>query len=168
MKKRFYVYQSWEEQMELLSTEEKATMLMNLFKYQRGEEPTLDTTGLKLVWAGIKFLLEKDDTEYQNAVQRGKNAVLKRQTTEPHNNVAEPHNNVAEPQILSAVPQIELRHRIDNVNDNVNDNDNVNGNGDGGDWMMMFRQGETPKSLRPKYPYHLNEITSSWMEYIEK
>ena len=43
--------------MELLSTEEKATMLMNLFKYNEGAEPILNTSGLKLVWAGMRFLL---------------------------------------------------------------------------------------------------------------
>ena len=156
MKKRFYVYQSWEEQMELLSTEEKATMLMNLFKHQRGEEPILDTTGLKLVWAGMKFLLEKDDAEYQKSVQRGKNAALKRQATAPQTN--------------TAAPQKELRHRIDNVNvnDNVNGNGNDDVNGDvGDDWVTMFRQGETPKSLFTKYPNHRTQITSSWMEYIK-
>ena len=118
MKKRFYIYASWEEQFELLSTEEQSTMLMNLFKYQRGEEPILNTAGLKLVWAGMKFLLEKDGTEYENAVQRGKHAALKRQMAAPQSKIAEPKTN--------------SRHRIDNVNvnDNVNDNGNGDGNGD--------------------------------------
>jgi hypothetical protein len=154
MKKRFYVYQSWEEQMELLSTEEKATMLMNLFKYQRGEEPILDTTGLKLVWAGMKFLLEKDDAEYQNAVQRGKNAVLKRQSAVPQTNIVE--------------PQTTLRHRIDNVNDNANVNGNVNVNVNVNKEMIMemFDNGETFRTLYPKYPNHTSLLTSSWSEYI--
>jgi hypothetical protein len=90
IKKRFYVYGSWEEQFEILTTEEKATMLMNLFKYSRGFEPTLDTTGLKLVWAGMKFLLEQDDTKYQAAVQRAKNTKPQKQLMEPQKQLMAP------------------------------------------------------------------------------
>lgn len=109
-KKRFYVYGSWEEQFEILTTEEKATMLMNLFKYQRGIEPTLDTTGLKLVWAGMKFLLEQDDTKYQAAVSRAQKSAQAKKLPEPVNTKPEPVNN--------------SRFHIDNVNVNVNDNVN--------------------------------------------
>jgi len=116
IKKRFYVYGSWEEQFEILTTEEKATMLMNLFKYQRGIEPILDTTGLKLVWAGIKFLLEQDDTKYQAAVSRAQKSAQAKKLPEPVNMKPKPVNKI--------------RLRIDNVNDNVNDNEkgNVNTN----------------------------------------
>lgn len=113
-KKRFYVYGSWEEQFEILTTEEKATMLMNLFKYQRGIEPILDTTGLKLVWAGMKFLLEQDEAKYQAAVQRAKNT--------------KPQKQIMEPQIKVMEPQNQLLNHIDNVNVNVNVNDKDNGN----------------------------------------
>jgi len=120
IKKRFYVYGSWEEQFEILTTEEKATMLMNLFKYSRGIEPTLDTTGLKLVWAGMKFLLEQDDTKYQAAVQRAKNT--------------KPQKTSMEPQKQLMAPQINLLNHTDNdnvnVNDNVNDNENEKVNDD--------------------------------------
>ena len=115
-KKRFYIYNSWKEAMELLSTEEKATMLMNLFKYNEGAEPILNTSGLKLVWAGMRFLLEKDSAKYEAAVQRGKNAASKRQLTAP--------------QSKAAAPQIDLLHDIDNDNVNDNDNDKVNENED--------------------------------------
>tara|TARA_R110000796_G_scaffold221501_1_gene337644 strand:+ start:266 stop:745 length:480 start_codon:yes stop_codon:yes gene_type:complete len=113
-KKRFYIYNSWKEAMELLSTEEKAIMLMNLFKYNEGAEPILNTSGLKLVWAGMRFLLEKDSAKYKAAVQRGKNAASKRQLTAP--------------QSKSLAPQIDLLHDIDNDNVNDNDNDKVNEN----------------------------------------
>ena len=123
-KKRFYIYNSWKDAIELLSTEEQGTMLMNLFKHSEGMEPTLDTSGLKLVWAGMKFLLEQDNAKYQEAVQRGKNAASKRQLTAPQSKLTAPHDIVT-------APQIDLLHRIDNdnVNDNVNANDNRNGNG---------------------------------------
>tara|TARA_R110000824_G_scaffold373920_1_gene564367 strand:+ start:22 stop:480 length:459 start_codon:yes stop_codon:yes gene_type:complete len=136
-KKRFYVYNSWEKAISMLSTEEKAEMLMNLFKYGKGEEPTLNTSGLKLVWAGMEFLLDKDSTKYQEAVTRGKNAALKRQS--------------AVPQKITTAPTINLRHGIDNdnVNDNVNvndnGNDNGNGDGDGGGTMEMSSTWEQDK-----------------------
>jgi hypothetical protein len=114
IKKRFYVYGSWEEQFEILTTEEKATMLMNLFKYSRGIEPTLDTTGLKLVWAGMKFLLEQDDTKYQEAVSRAQKSAQAKKLPEPANTKPEPVNI--------------LWPRIDNDNVNVNVNENENGN----------------------------------------
>lgn len=126
MKKRFYVYSSWREQMELLSTEEKATMLMNLFRYQNDEEVVLNTSGLKLVWAGIKFLLEKDDTEYQKSVQRAQNAAQAKKLPEPV--ITKP-----EPVILKPEPEIDYRNRRDNDNVNVNDNDNDNGEENGDD-----------------------------------
>ena len=116
-KKRFYIYSSWEEQFSILTPEEQATMLMNLFKYQRGEEPILDTTGLKLVWAGMKFLLEQDDIKYQAAVQRAKN-------TKPQKQLMAPQKSLMEPQIQSMEPQNKLRNHTDNVNVNVNDNAN--------------------------------------------
>tara|TARA_R110000787_G_scaffold143457_1_gene257075 strand:- start:119 stop:544 length:426 start_codon:yes stop_codon:yes gene_type:complete len=120
MKKRFYIYSSWEKAISMLSTEEKAEMLMNLFKYGNNEEPILNTSGLKFVWAGMEFLLDKDSTKYQEAVSRGKNAARKRQTPVP--------------QKLSIVPPNTERHDIDNDNDNVNVNDNDNENGNGDDW----------------------------------
>jgi len=155
-KKRFYVYASWEEQFELLTTEEKATMLMNLFKYAKGEEPILDTTGLKLVWAGMKFLLEKDNTEYQKSVQRAQKAAQAKKLA-----VQVPPS----PEPVKLKPEPVKIHLNQIVNDNVNDNDNENGNGDDNDWMMMFEQGETPKTLLKKYPFHQTQITQDWLEY---
>ena len=110
MKKRFYVYYSWKEQMELLSTEEKATMLMNLFSFQENKEPILDTPMLKMCWASMKFLLEKDTIEYNNKVERGRNAGQLNHKV-PHGAVAVRYDTV--------------QSNVDN--DNVNVNVNVNG-----------------------------------------
>ena len=106
MKKRFYLYTSWQESISLLSTEEQAQMLQNFFNYAKGEEPVLNTPGLKLVWAGMKFLLEQDHEKYCGAVERARGTKKK---------IIESYGTVKE----SMVP-------YDNVN--VNDNDNVNGN----------------------------------------
>lgn len=155
-KKRFYVYSSWEEQFELLTTEEKATMLMNLFKYAKGEEPILDTTGLKLVWAGMKFLLEKDNTEYQKSVQRAQKAALAKKLAVQVPTSPEPVKNNL--------------NRVDNVNVNVNVNDDGNdgGNGDekGKQWFLdRLNKGVSFKSLQSQYPSSssLVEALNEWI-----
>lgn len=160
MKKRFYIYASWEEQFDILDSEEKATMLMNLFKHAKGEEPTLNTTGLKLVWAGIKYLLEQDDIKYQAAVQRAKN-------TKPQTKNMAPQTNIMEPQIKDMEPQNNLRNHSDNVNVNVNVNvnDNVNDNDKGNEnecdnvntldinyFLDKIKTGEQAKTLYKRYP----------------
>jgi hypothetical protein len=127
MKNRFYVYASWEEQMSLLSTEEQATMLMNLFRYQKGEELVLNTPMLKMCWASMTFLLEKDNQAYRDSVERGKHAAAKKkqnQQTEPA-----PHDTATAPNDTNTALNGTARHRIDNDNDNVNDNVDVNENG---------------------------------------
>jgi len=74
MKKRFYLYTSWQESISMLSVDEQAQMLQNFFNYAKGEEPVLNTSGLKLVWAGIKFLLEQDHEKYCGTVERARGA----------------------------------------------------------------------------------------------
>lgn len=164
-KKRFYVYASWEEQFELLTTEEKATMLMNLFKYAKGEEPTLDTTGLKLVWAGMKFLLEKDNTEYQKSVQRAQNAAAAKKISVQVPTSPEPVKEELEPVKNNL-------NRVDNDNVNVNVNDNVNDNGDGNgdekgkEWFLERLNNGTPyKELYSLYPQSssLKEALTEWI-----
>ena len=92
----------------MLSVEEQAQMLQNFFNYAKGEEPVLNTPGLKLVWAGIEFLLEQDHEKYCGAVERARGT--KKKNIEPYGTVKK-----------SMVP-------YDNVNVNVNVNDNVDGN----------------------------------------
>ena len=106
MKKRFYLYTSWQESISLLSTEEQAQMLQNFFNYAKGEEPVLNTSGLKLVWSGMKFLLEQDHKKYCDAVERARGTKTKSMV----------------PQLNSMVPQKNTMVPYDNVNVNVNDN----------------------------------------------
>ena len=100
---------------ELLSNDEKATMLMNLFNHQEGLDPVLDTSGLKMAWASMKFLIEKDGAEYEKAVQRAKNA-------------AQAKTLSAQAKALPA-PVLNNLNRVDNDNVNVNVNDKGNENG---------------------------------------
>ena len=182
MKTRFFIYQSWEESFKLLSVEEQATMLMNFFKYHRGEKPILNTPGLKFVWAGINFLLEKDNESYKQAAKRGKNATEKRlekqaklkelekqmaelqsTITSPYNTTTEPHNIIAEPQQDCYV----------NVNDNVNNNVNDNVNEDGNEnvevnemfIVSQFHKGMTTSSLIELYPEHKGLINSVYLDF---
>jgi len=74
MKKLFMVYASWEDSFELLTTEEQAQFLKNLFLYNKREEPILNTSGLKMLWTTIKFTLEKDKQSYNNKVEGAKKA----------------------------------------------------------------------------------------------
>ena len=126
MKKRFYVYNSWREQMELLSVEEKSTMLMNLFRYQNDEEVVLDTPMLKMCWASMKFLLEKDANTYQQKVDNMKK-IGKRNNKVSNDTVTINNDTVT-------TTNDTIQSRLDNVNDNVNEDGD--GNGDG-NWEML-------------------------------
>lgn len=66
------VYASWEDSFDLLTTEEQAQFLKNLFLFNKGEEPILNTSGLKMLWTTIKFNLEKDQQSYLNKVEGAK------------------------------------------------------------------------------------------------
>ena len=99
------MYTSWQKSILMLSVEEQAQMLQNFFNYAKGEEPVLNTPGLKLVWAGMKFLLEQDHEKYCGTVERARGAAKSTRGTTKK----------------LAVPS-------DNVNVNVNDNDNVDDN----------------------------------------
>jgi hypothetical protein len=116
MKKRFYLYTSWQESISLLSTEEQAQMLQNFFNYAKGEEPVLNTPGLKLVWAGFNYLLQEDDRKYNERIEIARNANKVRHVKKD----TLPQNN------LRSVKEDTLTYV--NVNDNVNDNDNVDEN----------------------------------------
>jgi hypothetical protein len=128
MKKRFYLYTSWQESISLLSIEEQAQMLHNFFNYAKGEEPVLNTPGLKLVWAGVNYLLQEDDRKYNERIEIARNANKVRHVKKD----TLPQNN------LRSVKEDTLTYV--NVNVNVNDNDNDNVNVDGNDGVMV----ETP------------------------
>jgi hypothetical protein len=95
----------------MLTIDEQAQMLQNFFNYAQGIEPVLNTSGLKLVWSGMKFLLEQDHKKYCDAVQRARGTKTK-----------------------SMVPQRDSMALYDTIrkftvpSDNVNVNDNVDGN----------------------------------------
>jgi len=135
-KKRFYLYQSWQETIKLLSIEEQATMLMNFFKYANNEEVTLNTPALQIAWSGFSFLLENDNIKYQEAVERGQKAGQSKKSVPvlnepvPVKNKPEPVKDEPAPVLNEPAPVEKNRYVHDNVNDNVNVNVNDNENGD--------------------------------------
>jgi len=176
MKKRFYVYNSWKEQMELLSVEEKATMLMNLFAYQNDEEVVLDTPMLKMCWAGMTFLLEKDAKTYQQKVDNMKK-IGKRNNKASNDTVTESNDNVKTLNDTVTINNDTVQPRLDNDNVNVNVNENVNVDDDGDDkvnddgkdkdkeWFLKrLRNGIPFKTLNIKYPQS-SSLTEAFDEY---
>jgi hypothetical protein len=77
-RKSFVVYTSWRDCFELLDEAEKAQMLMNLFDYHEGNEPTLNTKSLQIAWSVIKPLLKLNTDKYANQVERAMINVEKR------------------------------------------------------------------------------------------
>ena len=108
-RKSFVVYTSWKDCFELLDQAEKAQMLMNLFDYHEGKEPTLNTKALQIAWSVIKPLLQMNQSKYEAQVERALNNVEKRKTD---------------------VGTTSLPPRVsnDNVNVDVNVDEKVNGN----------------------------------------
>ncbi len=133
-KQSFIIYKSWEDGFSMLSNEEQAQMLRNLFLWHRNEEPILNTPMLKLVWKLIEFNLinnaenydKRSETSSENGKKggapKGNNNALKakydmiEQPNQPKSTYNKPNDN-------------------DNGNDKVNvneyekDNEKVNGNG---------------------------------------
>jgi len=86
MKKSILVYASWEDSFELLTVEEQAQFLKNLFLYNRGEEPILNTSGLKMLWATIKFSLDRDKQAYANKVEGARKTTVLRESNRRDSN----------------------------------------------------------------------------------
>jgi hypothetical protein len=118
-KKSFIIYQSWEDSFNLLNCEEQSQFIKNLFLFNRGEEPILNTPMLSIFWKSIEYNLYENDKRYKTSVENGKkggapkgnsNALkLKEQPNQPKTTKEQPKQ--------SSVKQ-----------NNLNDNDNVNGN----------------------------------------
>ena len=129
-KKRFFIYNSWQPTIELLTTEEKAEMLINFFRYQNNQPLVLNTSGLKMAWASFSYLLDKDSTNYSAkkdvmAANRAKRVIS---TTD-----SDVNTNKIDVSTTTSINDLNVSTNVlsDNVNVNVkvNDNDNDNGNG---------------------------------------
>ena len=126
-KPSFIMYKSWEEAFELLSIEEQAQMMKNLFLWHRNEEPVLNTQSLKLVWKLIEFNLihnaenydKRSETSSKNGKSGGAPKGNKNALKEKYDIEEQPNQ-----------PIFNLNQPITTYN-NPNDNGNVNGNGNG-------------------------------------
>jgi len=113
---------------EILTIEEQATMMMNLFKYQMGEEIDLNTSGLKICWNAMKFLLEKDTQNYKNKVDTmNKNSESNSKLNNKKHNIEKLITDIGKP--ITDTEKILSNIELTDDNDNVNVNDNVNDNG---------------------------------------
>lgn len=127
-RKSFPVYLSWKDSIKLLSVEEKAQFLDNLFNFNSGEDIELNTPMLTMFWKSIEYNLkdaiEKYDakvtTMKKNAESNSK--LQKTQYRESTDLILE----TTEPNIGSQNSQSRLYN--DNVNDNVNVKENENEN----------------------------------------
>jgi hypothetical protein len=68
----FLVMQSWEAAFELLSSEEIAEIVMNLFRFNRGEEAILTTQLTKMMWKNIEPTLILNREKYINRINNSK------------------------------------------------------------------------------------------------
>jgi hypothetical protein len=70
IRKSFLVHTSWENSIKLLSVEEKATLLMNLFKYHNDEQLLEMSDMLKIFWTSIEWDLENNMRKYDAKLER--------------------------------------------------------------------------------------------------
>ena len=64
----FLVMQSWEAAFELLSVEEIAEIVMNLFRFNKGQEAILTTQLTKMMWKNIEPTLIINREKYINKI----------------------------------------------------------------------------------------------------
>jgi hypothetical protein len=137
MKKRFFIYNSWQPTIELLTTEEKAEMLMNFFRYQNNQPLILNTSGLKMAWASFQYLLDKDSVNYETKRTTMAENRAKRNITDSdvstNNSSVNTNSSTNKINVSTSDLNVNTNALSDNVNVNVNVNVNDNVNGDDGD-----------------------------------
>ncbi len=134
-KKSFIIYQSWEESFNLLNCEEQSQFIKNLFLFNRGEEPILNTPMLNIFWKSIEYNLHENDKRYKTSVENGKKGGAPKGNTNALKNKEQPKQpktTKEQPKQLS-VEQNNLNDNVNvnvngNVNKNVNEKENVNSN----------------------------------------
>lgn len=134
-KKSFLIYQSWEDSFNMLNCEEQSQFIKNLFMFNRGEEPILNTPMLKIFWKSIEYNLHENDRRYKTSVENGKlggapkgnkNALkLKEQPKQPKITKEQPKQLSVKQNNLNDNVNVNVNG---NVNENINNNSNVNEN----------------------------------------
>jgi hypothetical protein len=126
-RKSFPVYLSWKDSIKLLSVEEKAQFLDNLFNFNSGEEIELNTPMLTMFWKSIEYNLKDAIEKYDAKVKTMKDNALsnpKLQKTQ-YRETKDPILETTIPNISSINSQSRLYNDNDNDNDNEKENDNV-------------------------------------------
>jgi hypothetical protein len=68
----FLIMQSWEASFELLSSEEIAEIVMNLFRFNKGQKAILTTPLTKMMWKNIQPTLILNRQKYINKINNSK------------------------------------------------------------------------------------------------
>ena len=159
-KESIVVFEDWFRYARCLNDNEFRTFMNTILQYYK-EPFNPQFTGLMLeVWNDIVDDLKSN----VDKKQAKRNTMLANSRTNPKlNTTPDIGSNIESNTAPNTSGMVD--GRLDMVDGTMVDREinDVNGR----DWMTMFRQGETPKSLLTKYREYQNEITSSWMEYIK-
>ena len=164
-KESIVVFEDWFRYARCLNDTEFRTFMNTILQYYK-EPFTPDFTGLMLeVWNDIIDDLQSNVQKKQEARNRMK---INSKSNPKLNTVPDIGPDTKSNIVSNTTPETTgmvdgrlgmVDGRLEIVDREIND---VNGI----DWVTMFRQGETPKTLLRKYKQYQNEITSSWLEYI--
>lgn len=127
-KKSFIVFQSWEEPFNMLTTNEKAQFITNLFLFHRGEDVIIDSPMLEMFWKSIEYNLKRNVDEYDlRSVTSAENGARGGAPKGNQNAKKQPNNNLNQPnQPMYNFESTNSTKNNPNDNDNDNDNGNVN------------------------------------------
>ena len=174
-KQSFIIYKSWEEAFELLTIEEQAQMMKNLFRWHRNEEPVLNTNSLKIVWSIIQYNLIKNAENYDKRSETSsKNGKLGGAPKGNRNALKDKYDMVEQPNQPNSTynnPN-DNDNGNDNGNDNVNENeydkeyDNVDGNGNDKASVDEYSSTENAEDITPVYV--LNNISQQLKDDFEE
>lgn len=126
MKNSFVLYTDYLEQMELLSMEQRGTLLTALMSYAAGLElPDMDSTA-RMAFMFIKKQIERDSDKYQETIERRKEAGKKGGLAKAENRRSDSSKSSNAKSATNKASK--SKQAVANVADNVYVNDNVNEN----------------------------------------
>jgi ABC-type nickel/cobalt efflux system permease component RcnA len=64
------IYADWEPVLRELTAEELAQFTLNLFLWNRGEQPIINTLSLKIIWGIVEPALHKNRKKYDDRCER--------------------------------------------------------------------------------------------------
>lgn len=136
-RKSFILYQSYEEQINCLSNEEKGILLSAIFEYSRTQNISQELPfGANLVFLGIRAGLDRDHEKYTKICERNKENAKRAGRPKKIQSISEKSHN-------------DNDNENGNGNENKNDNDIDNGNGIGNGNGNDIAQANAPLDNAP-------------------